>query len=154
MAIYEIRRSDFYSGILLDSSLMFIECACFFSSIYEKDITNFAKAPKKSINGFLICASFIFISLLFFWIIYYFITENVRKDKNIDETELKMIYSKSISQAVVIFLGVFSIAISGLRDEALLLAIYIITYLTFICPLLDLNKFMREKELEYFEEKI
>lgn len=149
--IYEIRQGDSYSGTLLTTSLIYIEFVWIFVLLDENDVSKFVKAPEKNINSFLKYACFIFISLLIVWISYYFITKKDRKDKNIDETELKMTYLKSISQAVVIFFGVFSIATSGLREDPLLFAIYINTYLTFICPPLDLNIYVRQKELEQNE---
>lgn len=156
------KKNYSYITIFLLETLIYIELYYFLSYLNRDQIKKFSSDPEKYtsaldmnntvVRHLLLYSIVLLLIIIIFWIMCYFVITTSIKIKQIYTVELKIIYIKSVIQSIVSFIAISSLTTSGLKKGFLLLAMYIYSYATFIYPLLDLNKYVCQKEIERQKE--
>lgn len=152
LAHYEFKKANQYMLNLWEHTLFFMSFVSIFSYCDQSSISVYiSKGDQSKVFCFLVKNLVLVIAL---WCAYYSTgKESMKKIKNIDLTELKLIFLKSVFQSLVYFIGLFGLSSVGLRNSLLLLVLIIEIYIFFIFPILDINKYVREKEIEQLKDK-
>lgn len=149
LTVKEHKRENSYMSNFWVITWLFIFVVTIFPIVQQ--LTIFSPLNKKNIDSIFIWA---FVIMVIAWIIYLETAiRSKRKTKNIDLTELKIIFSKSVLQSIVSFIALFGLSSSFLSNGLLLFALITDIYAAYIYPILDINKYVREKEIEQVKDK-
>lgn len=170
----ELKIKDLYMVNYLLLSLIYIEIVCICSNFQQYNLIKFITPSvdnetilKYNANRIIIIEYnannkinkiFMFLGLLLLfmvlgWISYYVIIRNVgNKIKNIDKIELKIIFLKSVLQSITASIALLGLTGWGLGGKILIIILFIDAYAAFSYPILDINKYIRQKEKEAFEK--
>lgn len=171
----ELKIKDSYMVNYLLLSLIYIEIVCICSNFQQDNLIKFITTSvdnetilKYNANEIIIIENnannkinkiFMFLGLLLLfmvlgWISYYVIIRDVEnKIKNIDKIELKIIFLKSVLQSITASIALLGLTGWGLGGRVLIIILFIDAYAAFSYPILDINKYIRQKEKEAFEKK-
>lgn len=170
----ELKIKDSYMVNYLLLSLIYIEIVCICSNFQQDNLIKFITTSagnetilKYNANEILIIENnannkinkiFMFLGLLLLfmvlgWIYYYVIIRDVEnKIKNIDKIELKIIFLKSVLQSITASIALLGLTGWGLGGRIIIIILFIDAYAAFSYPILDINKYIRQKEKEAFEK--
>lgn len=170
----ELKIKDLYMVNYLLLSLIYIEIVCICSNFQQDNLIKFITPSvdketilKYNANEIIIIEYnannkinkiFMFLGLLLLfmvlgWISYYVIIRDVEnKIKNIDKIELKIIFLKSVLQSITASIALLGLTGWGLGGKILIIILFIDAYAAFSYPILDINKYIRQKEKEAFEK--
>ena len=88
------------------------------------------------------------------WYVFYTTTKELYvKNKNIDIIELKIVF-KSVLQSLTTAVAIFGLTNSGLPNGGVAFTLVIDAYAAFSYPILDVNKYVRQKEIEQHNKKM
>lgn len=148
----EHKRENAYMSNLWVSTWLFIEAVFILTILQYPNISSFLSNKNRN-NGFIFIIG-VFLIMIIAWVIYLRnAIKSKRKTKNIDVTELTIIFSKSVLQSIVSFIALFGLLITSLNNGLIYFALIIDIYAAYICPILDINKYIREKEIEQLKDK-
>ena len=121
----------------------------------NKIIINEINANKNNVNKIFAFLSLLLLFMILGWITYYVIIRDVENEiQNIDKIELKIIFLKSILQSITASIALLGLTGWGLGKENLIAVLFIDAYAAFSYPILDINKYVRQKELEQRNKKM
>lgn len=150
--IVEFKKSNIQIMMYLIFSILYIEIACFSSFFYYFFVTksDFDSTSQKDIFTY----SAVLLLLMFLaWILYKNFAMTYEYNKKVDEVELKLIYLKSILQSIVAFIAILGLSIPNLNNAEILIIMFIDSFAVFSYPILDINKYIRQKEIEQLNDK-
>lgn len=148
----EHKRENAYMSNFWVSTWLFIEAVFILTILQYPNISSFLSNKNRN-NGFIFIIG-VFLIMIIAWVIYLRnAIKSKRKTKNIDVTELTIIFSKSVLQSIVSFIALFGLLITSLNNGLIYFALIIDIYAAYICPILDINKYIREKETEQLKDK-
>lgn len=155
LTIKEHKRENSYMSNFWEITWFFILFIYYLTTFKEPIIPKLSVFTRnKNIDKAFIFFTVIFIIMIIAWGIYLRTAiKSKRKTKNIDLTELKIIFSKSVLQSIVSFIALFGLSRSFLSNELLYFVLVTDTYAAYIYPILDINKYVREKEIEQLKDK-
>lgn len=88
------------------------------------------------------------------WYLYFLVSESMHeKYKNIDLINLKTLFLKSTFQSITTFIALYGLASSKLPNFYLTFALFTNAIAAFSYPILDMNKYIREKEIEQMNDR-
>lgn len=149
--LYEINSSDIYMASYCLAIIIYIEAVCLLGCFNKSGIHKFfSNCFMKELDDIAPFLIEVLVFTFFEWFIFYISAKNQKKEKfSIDEIELEFIFLKSVFQSLTA-----SVALSGLISSIKLgqvyqiLAFLINAYAAFSYPILDINKYVREKEIK------
>lgn len=150
-AIIEAKKSNEHMVNYLLFTLVYIE-AITIASFLIQQIGGVYYTKKGQVNPeFLLTLSiWVMISMIAIWCLYFLIPK--RMHKNIDLINLKTLFLKSTFQSITTFIALYGLARSGLPNFYKTFALFINAIAAFSYPILDMNKYIREKEIEFSEK--
>ncbi len=177
LALIEFEKKDSYMLNYLILSFIYIEIVCICCSFQQdnlkkfittsvdnkiiikikvnKIIINEINANKNNVNKIFAFLSLLLLFMILGWITYYVIIRDVENEiQNIDKIELKIIFLKSILQSITASIALLGLTGWGLGKENLIAVLFIDAYAAFSYPILDINKYVRQKELEQRNKKM
>ena len=177
LALIEFEKKDSYMLNYLILSFIYIEIVCICCSFQQdnlkkfittsvdnkiiikikvnKIIINQINANKNNVNKIFAFLSLLLLFMILGWITYYVIIRDVENEiQNIDKIELKIIFLKSILQSITASIALLGLTGWGLGKENLIAVLFIDAYAAFSYPILDINKYVRQKELEQRNKKM
>lgn len=175
-AFIAFKRKDFFMLNYLLLSFFYIEIVCICSYYEQNNLISYITTSmdnkiilEYSANKIIIIESntnknninkiFVFLGLLLLftvigWFFYYVVIRDVEnKIKNIDKIELKIIFLKSVLQSITAYIALLGLTGLGLGSKFLILILFIDAYAAFSYPILDMNKYIREKEIEQMNDR-
>jgi hypothetical protein len=153
-AYIEIKNADQYFSGYYSAIIFYTEVISLFSYINQSSIDKFVKGNGLLPYLFLFVIE-IFVSTFIVWSIFYTTAKKLHvKNKNIDEIELKIVFLKSVLQSLTAAVAIFGLANSGLPKVIVLITLLIDAIAAFSYPILDINEYVRQKEIEQRNEKM
>lgn len=149
LTIKEHKRKNSYMSNFWVITWLFIVVIYLLNIFQQSNISSFLS--KKNIDKVFIL--FFFIMIIAWGIILITAINSKGKTKNIDLTELTIIFSKSVLQSIVSFIALFGLSRSVLSNGLLYFTLITDIYAAYIYPILDMNKYVREKEIEQLKDK-
>lgn len=148
--IVEIKKSNIQIMMYLIFSILYIELASFSSFLYYHYVSkcDFDSTNQKDMFTY---SAVLLLLMLLAWILYKIFAMKFEYNKRVDEVELKIIYLKSILQSIVAFIAILGLSIPNLSDAEILIIMFIDSFAAFSYPVLDINKYIRQKEIEQYE---
>lgn len=147
-----IKRSDSYTIDYITAVFIYILMVIYFSYLNQTHIyKEFDSKTKSNINNLIPFFIQILLVALVEWTLFYIIKIK-EKNKKIDETEFTIVFFKSILESLTSSIAIIGLTGWGLKGTNLVILVFIDAYAAFSYPILDLNKYEREKEIEYFEK--
>lgn len=148
-------KPDIYMRNYLVFSTVYVAITFLFSCIFNPCLIDFLKSnsSKNEVSKIFGLFASVLISMVFLWI-WYFQLAMTQKDEyeNIDILEMKIIFFKSLLQSIITFIALFGLAGWGLPNFFLLCFMFVDAFAAFSYPILDINKYLRQKEKEAFEK--
>lgn len=152
LTIKEHKRENSYMSNFWGITWLFMVTIYCLSIIQQSNISIFLS--NENIDNIFIFFIWAFALMVAAWVIYLETAKkSKRKTKNIDLTELTIIFSKSVLQSIVSFIALFGLSSSFLCNGLLHFALITDIYAAYIYPILDINKYVREKEIEQLKDK-
>lgn len=175
-AFIAFKRKDFFMLSYLLLSFFYIEivCACTYyeqnnlisyitTSMDNKIILEYSankiiiiesNTNKNNINKIFVFLGVLLLFMVLGWFFYYVVIRDVENEiKNIDKIELKIIFLKSVLQSITAYIALLGLTGLGLGSKFLILILFIDAYAAFSYPILDMNKYIREKEIEQMNDR-
>lgn len=169
----ELKIKDSYMINYLLLSLIYIEIVCICCYIQQDNLIKFITTSvdnkiiiiENNANKIIIIENknniskiFMFLGLLLLfmvlgWFCYYIIIRDVENEiENIDKIELKIIFLKSVLQSITASIALLGLTGWGLGKKILIIILFIDAYAAFSYPILDINKYIHQKETEFSEK--
>lgn len=153
LAYIEIKNGDQYFFAYYITIIFFTEIISLFSYINESNISKFVEY--NGLQNLLEFVIEIFALTFIGWLMFYTTAKELHvKNKNIDIIELKIVFLKSVLQSLTAAVAIFGLANSGLPNEVVAFTLVIDAFVAFSYPILDVNKYVRQKELEQRNEEL
>lgn len=154
-AFIEFEEKDSYMLNYLILSFIYIEIVCICCSFQQNNLKKFiSTSVKNNVNKIFAFLGLLLLFMILGWITYYVIIRDVENEiQNIDKIELKIIFLKSILQSITASIALLGLTGWGLGKENLIAVLFIDAYAAFSYPILDINKYVRQKELEQRNKK-
>lgn len=153
-AMREVNNSNGYMVNYLVATLVYIEVIAATSFAIQKFfMINFIIKKGKVNPKFLLYLSIVvMIAMITLWFIYFQLSKEMQERyNNIDLIDIAMLFLKSVLQSLTAFIAMYGLASSGLPSSYLVFALVIDAFAAFSYPILDINKYLREKEIEQNE---
>lgn len=153
--IREKDKTDIYMVKYLAFSAAYMAFIFLFSGIFNPCLIDFLKSnsSKNEISKIFGLFACVLISMVFLWIWYFHLAMKQKDEyENIDMLEMKIIFLKSLLQSIITFIALFGLAGWGLPNFFLLCFMFVDAFAAFSYPILDINKYLRQKEKEAFEK--
>lgn len=171
----ELKIKDSYMINYLLLSLIYIEIVCICCYIQQDNLIKFIttsvdnkiikkynankiiiienNANKNNINKIFMFLGLLLLFMVLGWLCYYIIIRDVENEiENIDKIELKIIFLKSVLQSITASIALLGLTGWGLGKKILIIILFIDAYAAFSYPILDINKYIRQKEIEQAKE--
>lgn len=150
-AMNEVLNENEYMVNYLLFTLLYIEMITTASFLIQQ-LGKIYYTKKGQVNPefLLILSIWVMISMIAIWCLYFLIPKRMHeKYKNIDLINLKTLFLKSTFQSITTFIALYGLARAGLPNFYKTFALFINATAAFSYPILDINKYLREKEIEY-----
>lgn len=155
IGFFVIREKDKLMVKYLAFSAAYMAFIFLFSGIFNPCLIDFlkSKSSKNEISKIFVLFACVLISMVFLWIWYFHLAMKQKDEyENIDMLEMKIIFLKSLLQSIITFIALFGLAGWGLPNFFLLCFMFVDAFAAFSYPILDINKYLRQKEKEAFEK--
>ena len=153
-AIFEAKKSNGYMLYYLSCTMVYIEIltgGSFLIQIFG--VAYYTKKDQVNPTFLLYLSIVVMILMIVIWCFYFQLSKVKFKNmENIDLINLKTLFLKSIFQSITSFIALYGLASSGLPSVYLTFSLFIDATAAFSYPILDINKYLREKEIEYSEK--
>lgn len=154
------KSEDSYIRNYLMAIFYYIETSSFSIIVIQQILINNESnliRSKISLEDLLfIIIQLIFIILMFFWWLRFYSQAKAKSKKNniktIDLIELKNIFLKSTLQSLTTVIALYGLTSWNISTTFQLLVFFIDAFVAFSYPILDMNKYIREKEIEFSEK--
>lgn len=153
------KSEDSYIRNYLMAIFYYIETSSFFIIVIQQILINNESNLIRSMISLedllFIIIQLIFIILMFFWWLRFYSQAKAKSKKNniktIDLIELKNIFLKSTLQSLTTVIALYGLTSWNISTTFQLLVFFIDAFAAFSYPILDINKYLREKEIEQNE---
>lgn len=153
-AMNEVRKKNEDMVDYLLFTLLYIETITIVSFLIQQlGGIYYTKKGKVNTEFLLFLSIGVMLSMIAIWCIYFqmskLIHENIKNNNLID---LKILFLKSTFQSITTFIALYGLASSKLPNFYLTFALFINAIAAFSYPILDINKYIHQKETEFSEK--
>lgn len=152
--LHELRKDskDRYTKNYLIATLYYIEVSSVCIFLIQEFLTLLKISSKRLLFIFILLILIIF--MFWGWQIFYSQAKLQKsKIKTIDIIELKIIFLKTSLQSLTTVIALFGLTSWNISTTFQLLVFFIDAFAAFSYPLLDINKYVHEKEIEQLKDK-
>ena len=153
-AISEVRKKNEDMVDYLLYTLVYIEMITFISFLIQQlEGIKYTKKGQVNTEFLLFLSIGVMLSMIAIWCIYFQMSKLIHENiKNNDLIDLKTLFLKSTFQSITAFIALYGLASSGLPNFYLTFALFINAIAAFSYPILDINKYIHQKETEFSEK--